>query len=121
MTAYVSGLQFDKQHAVTVVATDDVTAHRFVSYSGAHATTSSFVQCISETAAMAGDAFAGVTAYSYPVEAAEDFLLGDYLKPASDGSGRAAKGTAADHCGRALHACAAGRIVECQLVHHITA
>ena len=120
MTAYVTGLQFDKQHAITVVATAPVQPHRFVSYSGAHASTSSLVQCISETAAETGDAFSGVTGYSYPVEASQALILGDYVKPASDGSGRAAKGIATDHCARALHAVAPGRNVECELVHRIT-
>lgn len=121
MTPYVTGLQFDKQHAITLVASAAIQAHRFISYQGEHGQDSANVQCISETAAEPGDAFAGVTSYSYPVEAAEAMQLGDYLKPATDGSGRAVKGSAKDHCGRALHPCLAGRIVECQLVHCISA
>ena len=76
-------------------------------------------EVISETKAAPGDAFAGVTSYSYPVLASEPLALGDYVKPAADGSGRAAKGTAANHCARALHNVIAGKLVECELVQRV--
>lgn len=120
----ISGPQFDKQHAVTVVATAVLEAHRFIGYDGAYALGTADVrdvQCISETAAQPGEAFSGVTGYSYPVQAAEPLALGDYVKPANDGSGRAAKGTATDHCARALHAVIAGKLVECELARRLPA
>lgn len=120
----ISGPQYDKQHAVTVVATVAVEAHRFIAYDGGYALGTpdlKDVQCISETAAQPGEAFAGVTGYSYPVLASVALALGDYVKPAVDGSGRAAKGTATDHCARALHAVIANKLVECELVQRVNA
>ncbi len=120
----ISGPQYDKQHAVTVVATAFVEAHRFIAYDGGYALGTGGVkdvQCISETAAEPGEAFCGVTGYSYPVRASVALALGDYVKPAADGSGRAAKGTAADHSARALHAVMADKLVECELVQRVNA
>ncbi|MBP9940505.1 MAG: DUF2190 domain-containing protein [Comamonas sp.] len=118
----ISGVQHDKQHGITVVATAAIEAHRFIAYDGGYALGTpdlKDVQCISETAAQPGEAFCGVTSYSYPVLASEALNRGDYVKPAADGSGRAAKGSAAEHSARALHAVSAGRLVECQLVYHV--
>lgn len=120
----ISGLQYDKQHAVTVVATAPVDAHRFIAYDGGYALGTAGlkdVQCISETAAEQGEAFCGVTGYSYPVLASVALALGDYVKPDADGSGRAAKGTASEHSARALHAVIADKLVECELVQRVNA
>ncbi|MFT7722235.1 MAG: DUF2190 domain-containing protein [Roseateles sp.] len=116
-----AGRQYDKQHALTVVATAAIAAYRFVGYDGQHATAAGGVrdaQGISEAPAAVGEATSVVTRYSYLVETAEAVAFGDYLKPAADGSGRAAAGTATAHCGRALGAAAAGQLVECQIVAH---
>ncbi|QPF74196.1 DUF2190 domain-containing protein [Roseateles sp. DAIF2] len=116
-----SGRQYDKRHGVTIVATAAVAANRFAAYDGGHATSAGGVkdsQGISETPAAIGEAFTAVTDYSYPVEASEPIALFDYLKPAADGSGRAAVGTATAHCARALGAAAAGQLVEAQIVTH---
>lgn len=119
--------QFDKRHAVTVVAAADIAPYRFVSYGGQPAAAApdkplKESQGISETGAKAGEALSVVTGYSYTVEAAEAIEHGAYVKPAADGSGKAAAGTASDHCGRALCAAArAGELIEVQLLHHVHA
>ena len=121
------GRQFDKRHAVTVTATAAITKCRFVSYAGAHAPAAPAnglqdSQGVSEENAATGEAVSVVTDYSYLVEASEAIALGDYVKPAADGSGRAAKGTLSDHCGRALGAAsAAGQLVEVQIARHVHA
>ena len=60
--------------------------------------------------------------FRYLIQASAALAVGDYVKPATDGSGRGAKGTLADHCGRALgDTAAAGQLVECQIVKHVHA
>lgn len=117
-----TGLQFDLQHAITIVATAPVAANRFAAYDGGHATSAGGpkdAQAISQFAADPGQAFSAITSYSGLVEASAAIAFGDYVKPAADGSGRAAVGAADDHCGRALGAAAgAGALFECQLVPH---
>ena len=121
------GRQFDKRHAVTVTAQGALIKHRFVSYDGLHtpAVPSSGpkdAQGIAEESAAVGEAVSVVTDYSYLAECSEALALGDYVKPAADGSGRAAKGTLTDHCGRALGATsAAGQLLEVQIVKHVHA
>lgn len=117
-----SGAQYDKQHALTMVAVAAIAAARFVGYDGTHATSAGGVhdnQGVSETAAAIGDAFSAVTSYSALVEASEAIAFGDYVKPAADGSGKAAVGAVDEHCGRALGAAtAAGQLIEVQIVKH---
>jgi hypothetical protein len=119
------GRQYDKTHAVTVTATADIAEHRFVSYNGAHtpaepASGADDCQGVSETRAAAGEALSVVTGYSYLVEAGAAIALFDYVKPAADGSGRAAVGTVDDHCGRALSMSGgAGYVIEVQIVQHV--
>lgn len=121
------GRQFDKTHAVTLVAQAAVPAYRFVSYDGtltvvAPGTAVKDCQGISEEAAANGEALSVVTAYSYLVEASAAIAFGDYVKPAADASGKAAVGSATDHCGRALGAAsAAGQLVEVQILKHVHA
>lgn len=121
------GRQFDKRHAVTVTAQGPITKYRFVSYDGAHtpaapATPVRDAQGIAEESAAIGEAVSVVTDYSYLAECSEALALGDYVKPAADGSGRAARGTITDHCGRALGtASAAGQLVEVQITRHVHA
>lgn len=120
-----SGPQYDKQHAVTLVAMAALAVARFVAYDGTYATAAGGgkdCQGVSESAAAIGDALAVTTDYSALVEASAAIALFDYVKPAVDGTGRAAVGTLADHCGRALGAAtAAGQLVEVQLVRHVHA
>jgi hypothetical protein len=61
-----------------------------------------------------------VTEFSYLVECSAAIAVGDYIKPAVDGTGRGAVGTLTDHCGRALGATtAAGQLFEMQIVKHV--
>lgn len=120
-----SGRQYDKCHSITLVATAAILAARFVGYDGAHATSAGGVhdcQGVSETAADVGEAFGATTSYSQLVESSAVIAFGDYVKPAADGSGRAAVGSLTDHCGRALGAASgAGELVEVQIVRHVHA
>lgn len=117
-----SGQQYNKLQAVTLVAAALLAANRFVGYDGAYATAAGGVkdaQGVTETAAAIGEAVSAVTSYSYLVECSEAVAFGDYIKPATDATGRGAVGTLADHCGRALGATsAAGQLVEVQIVTH---
>lgn len=118
-----TGAQYDKQHAVTLVLIAAVGACRFIGYDGAHATSAGGVhdsQGITEYAGVAGDAVTAITSYSGLVEASEVIAFGDFVKPAADGSGRAALGTATDHCGRALGgASAVGVLFEVERLKHV--
>ena len=119
--------QFDKVHALTVVATAALTKNRFVSFDGTHtvvAPASGGKDCcgVSEESAAVGEAVSVITGYSALVEASAAITLGAYVKPAADGSGKAAAGSLSDHCGRALSAAtAAGELVEVQLTEHVHA
>ena len=98
-------LTHQKEDAVTVVLTANVEANRLIGFDGAYATSAGNghdVQGVSEYAGVIGDAIAVVTEYSYIVDVAEPIQLHDYVKPATDGSGRAAVGTATNNCGIAI-------------------
>lgn len=117
------GRQADVQHAVTIEATVALAQHRFVAYDGGYATSAGGVkdvQGVSQTAAEIGQAVALTTGYSELVECSAALAFGAYVKPAADGTGRAAAGTLTDHCGRALGATtAAGQKLEVQLKPHV--
>lgn len=117
-----SGQQYDKRHSITIVAAVALAANRIVAYDGGYATAAGGVkdaQGVTETAAEVGDAISATTSFSQLVEANEAITFGAYLKPATDGTGRAAVGTLTDHCGRALGAAGAlGQLVEMQIVTH---
>lgn len=116
-----TGRQFDKQHSVTVIATADLAANRFIAYDGGYPNNdggAKDMQGVSESSAMVRDAVSVVTSYSYLVEASEAIAFGSLVKPAANG--RAMVGSADDHCGRALGAAsAAGRLFEVQLYPHV--
>lgn len=118
-----TGRQYDKQHAVTIVATAVLAASRFVAYDGGYPTAAGGakdMQGVSETSAEIGEALPLVTGYSYPVESAEPITFGALVKP--DAIGRAIAGTMADHCGRALGAATqAGQLIEVQIYKHVHA
>ena len=122
-----TGRQFDKQHGVTVVATADLQANRFVAYDGGYPTTDGAAkdsQGVSESSAQIKDALTVVTRYSYLVEAAGPIAFGALVKPnvvpAPDG--RAVAGAADDHCARALgSATQAGRLIEVEILQHVHA
>lgn len=119
-----SGEQHQKRFAVTLVAMAALAANRFIGYNGFYATSAGDTndsQGVSEFAAAANGAVSVVTDYSYQVEASQPIAFGDYVMPAIDGTGRAAVGAMANHCGRALGAStAAGQLIEVQIVpqHH---
>lgn len=116
------GKQYDKQHAVTVLATAALLANRFCGFDGAPATSAGAghdAQGVTEMEAAAGSAVSVITAYSAPVEAGEAIAQFAFVKPAADGSGKAITGTATDHCGFALEAAgAAGQVFEVRLLPH---
>jgi hypothetical protein len=98
-------LTHQKEDAVTVVLTANAEANRLIGFDGAYATSAGNghdVQGVSECAGVIGDAIAVVTEYSYIVDVAEPIQLHAYVKPAADGSGRAAVGTATNNCGIAI-------------------
>lgn len=115
------GRQYDKQHAVTVVATATLAAHRFVAYDGGYPSATGgakAVQGIAETAAQPGEALPVVTGYSYLVEVAAPIAFGQLVKP--DATGKAVAGSLTEHCARALGAATqAGQLVEVQLLPHV--
>ncbi|MEG0920665.1 MAG: DUF2190 family protein [Comamonas sp.] len=118
-----TGRQFDKRHAITLVATAALAAHRFVAYDGSYPDATGAAkdaQGVTETAAAVGEAVAVVTSYSYLVEAAAAIPFGALVKP--DATGKAIAGTATDHCGRCLGAATqAGQLVEVQILQHVHA
>lgn len=120
-----SGLQHQKDDAITLVATAALAINRIIGYDGAYATSAGGVhdaQGVSEMDAAVGDAVSVVTEYSYLAECSAPIAFGDYIKPAVDGTGRASVGAIGDHCGRALGATtAAGQLFEMQIVRHIHA
>ncbi|MBB4844993.1 hypothetical protein HNP55_003539 [Paucibacter oligotrophus] len=99
-------------HSITRIARTPISACRFVDVTSAHTASAAAAIGISEQAAGAGEAFTVVTYYSAPVETAEALAVGDLVKPAADGSGRAVKGAAGDCCGRVMEAATAGKLAE---------
>ena len=112
--------QFDKTHAVTIIAAVALASNRFIAYEGKHPSAGGGAhdpQGVSEHAALPGESVSVVTDYSYPVEAAGNLVFGDPVK--SDDSGRAVVATTGEHCGVALGAAAAGQLVEVQICKHV--
>lgn len=118
-----AGLQYNKRHSLTLVATAVLVANRLIAYDGGYATNAGGVkdvQGVSETSAAIGDAIAITTDYSQLVEAGAEIAFGDYIKPGA--SGKAAVGTAQDHCGRALGAASGdGVLFEMQILPQLKA
>lgn len=114
--------QYDKMHAVTMLAAAALAANRFVGFDGTHATSaggSHDSAGVSETEAAIGQATSVITSYSAPVEAGAVIAKFDFVKPAADGSGKAIVGTATDHCGMALEAAGAiGQFLEVRILPH---
>lgn len=118
-----TGHQFDKQHAVTIVATAALAAARFVSYGGGAPVTvgavgANDVQGVTEHAAAIGEAVSVITGYSALVEASAAIAFGAFVT--TDAAGMAAVGSTTNYCGRALgEATAAGQLLEVQLLPHV--
>ena len=118
-----TGRQYDKQHAITLVAMAALAASRFAAYDGGYPTIAGGakdVQGVTEEAAEVGQAISVITGYSALVEAGAAIAFGALVK--TDSIGRAVTGTLADNCGRALGtATAAGQLIEVQLYRHVHA
>ena len=118
-----TGRQFDKQHAITLVATAALAANRFVAYDGGYPTTAGgakAAQGVTETTAASGEAVSVVTGYSYLVEAGGAVAFGALVK--ADATGRAVTGSLTEHCGRALGAATAeGQLIEVEILKHVHA
>lgn len=115
------GRQYDKQHARTMLATAAIEANRFIALDGGYATNAGATKDsagVSESSAAVGDVFPVITGFSALVTAVEPIAQHAYVKPAADGSGMAATGTATDHCGRAMEAAVAGQLVEVRILPH---
>ena len=116
-----TGRQYDKQHAITMVATAELAAHRFIAYDGGYPSAAGgakAVQGIAETAAQPGEALPVVTGYSYLVEVAAPIAFGQLVKP--DATGQAVVGSLTEYCARALGAATqAGQLLEVQLLGHV--
>lgn len=115
--------QYEKLHATSIKATAALVANRFVGYNGAHASAAAGggadSQGITETACAIGQEVAVVTGYSYLVEASTSITALAFVKPAADGTGRAAVGSKTDHCGRALRGGSAGQLIEVVILKHV--
>lgn len=115
-----TGRQYDKTHAVTLVATAAIAGARFVAYDGGYPSVAGGAkdcQGVTENAADIGEAVSVITGYSALVEAEAAITFGALVKVGTDGM--AVTGTAADHCGRALGAATqAGQLIEVQLYKH---
>lgn len=118
-----TGRQYDKTHAVTLVATAALAAHRFAAYDGGYPSIAGGAkdcQGVTESAADVGDAVSVATGYSYLVEAEAAIAFGVLVKVGTDG--KAITGSATDHCGRALGAATqAGQLIEVQIYKHVHA
>ena len=113
-----TGRQYDKQHAVTIMATAALAACRFAAYDGGYPTLDSGVkdvQGVTEYAADVGDAVSVITGYSALVEAGEAIAFGGLVT--ADAAGKAIPGSVSRYCGRALGvATAAGQLIEVQIL-----
>ncbi len=115
------GRQYDKQHAVTMLATAAIAANRFIALDGGYATNAGGNKDtigVSESSAGIGDVFPVITGFSALVTAADVIAQHAFVKPAADGSGMVVPGTATDHCGRAMEAAVAGQLVEIRILPH---
>ena len=90
-----TGRQYDKTHAVTLVATAAVAACRFIAYDGGYPSVAGGAkdaQGVTEHAAEVGEAVVAITGYSALVEAEAAIAFGALVKVGTDG--KAITGTA---------------------------
>ena len=104
-----------KTHSVTVIAAVALAVNRFVAHGGLRHQQQRRAGRVRDRRTR-GQACSCVTHYSWPVVAAETIAAGDWIKPAGDGTGRAAVGSATDACGRAIGAANAGQLVDVRLM-----
>lgn len=114
------GRQYDKQHAVAMLyrGPRGQPLHRPRRWLCRNAGGTKDTIGVSESNAAVGDVFPVITGFSALVTAVEPIAQHAYVKPAADGSGMAATGTATDHCGRAMEAAVAGQLVEVRILPH---
>ena len=112
--------QYDKQHAMTLIATAALLPNRFIGFAGAYANQATRAydanDCcgVSETAAGNGEAVSVITGYSALVEAGEPIAAG--LPVTVGANGVAMTGTGAAYVGRSLTAAtASGQLLEVRL------
>jgi len=95
----------DGEDSISIKLSQPVVPYRLIAFNGFYASTAGGgydLQGVSTTEGNTGDVITACTEYSYPVEMAEPIPLYAYVKPAADGSGRAAVGTATNNCGTCL-------------------
>ena len=109
------------EHA-RILRAPNVRAYRFIAFDGTHATGKSDAKdsCgVSLNDSVDAGVVKLVTGYSAMVEAGGKVAFGEYVKPSSDGSGRAVQGSMHNHCGRALQdAARAGELIEVVILPH---
>lgn len=118
-------MQYEKLHDTSVTASVALASNRFVAYDGGYPSAAGGlkdVRGVSQHMAAVGERVGLAKHGTFPVESSAAIAYGDYVKPATDGTGRAAVGTLTDSCGRALNAAtAAGQLVEVELYRHVHA
>lgn len=118
------GRQFHAIATATQRAAVALAEYRFVAYDGGYPSAAGGAKdCrgINHTETAAGDHTVLVTHGTGLVECAEAIAQYAYVKPATDGTGRAAVGTATNNCGRAMYAASgAGAVIECEVHRHRT-
>lgn len=118
------GRQFHAVATATQKATVALAEYRFVAYDGGYPSAAGGAKdCrgINHTPAAVGEYIELTTHGSGLVEAGEAIAQYAYVKPATDGTGRAVNGTATNNCGRAMEAASgAGAVVECEIQRHRT-
>lgn len=119
------GRTYDKQHATTVVLTEDTEAKRLVCFNGCYPPGETDIPAslndvcgVSEYGGMAGQAISVITGYSAVVTAGGEIAAGRFVKP--DANGKVVEGSLEEHCGRALDAASGdGDEIEILLLPHV--
>lgn len=121
------GRQFERVHSTTVSVPEaaEGKANRFIGFDGYYA--SSTAGGVKDSIGISDDqkyqdAQNVITGFTGVIELAEAVQPGDFLKPAADGSGKAAKGSATDHCARVRSAQKggnAGEFIEAIILPHV--
>lgn len=111
------GRQYERIHSTTIQVPDDAEgkANRFIGADGYYADGTSLVKLsrgVSENEKYQGVQNV-ITSYTGVIELAEAVDPCDFIKPAADGTGRGAKGSATDHCAQVCSASKGGAAGEC--------
>jgi hypothetical protein len=121
------GRQYERVHSTTIQVPDDAEgkANRFIGADGYYADGTSLIKCSRGISIDEKDqgVINVVTYYSGVIELAEAVDPCDFIKPAADGSGRGAKGSATEHCAQVISAKkggAVGDFIEVIILPHVT-